>query len=94
MSQATKISKRYRLKAALCERFAKSSCSCDTLDFSEEAMLACLRWESAGIPLETLLNGYAVGKGWMDVNIAMWKEDIAKGLLFKWELEDLAYLVE
>lgn len=89
-----KISKRYRRKAALYERFAKSSCSCDTLDFSEEAMLACLRWESAGIFLENPLNGYAVGKGWMDVNITMWKEDIARGLLFKDELEELGFLLD
>lgn len=33
-------------------------------------------------------NGFACGKSWMGVSIAMWKEDIQKGLLRKQELYD------
>lgn len=31
-------------------------------------------------------NGYALGKSWLGVNVAMWKEDIARGHLPKSEL--------
>lgn len=32
------------------------------------------------------LNGFLVGKHWMDVTLAQWKEDIPQGMLFKYEL--------
>ncbi len=32
-------------------------------------------------------NGFAVGKRWMNVSIAMWQEDIRLGRLWIWELE-------
>ncbi len=41
--------------------------------------------ESYGTPVSDN-NGYALGKKWMNVTIAMWIEDINKGLLFKCEL--------
>lgn len=41
--------------------------------------------ESCGTPVSDN-NGYALGKKWMNVTIAMWKEDIKHGLLFKEEL--------
>ena len=31
-------------------------------------------------------NGYAVGKSWSDVQVAMWREDLENGTIFKWEL--------
>lgn len=54
-------------------------------------------WETKGVgnlkqdmifpaDLRQKSNGYAVGKKWATVTIAMWKEDIKKGLLFESEL--------
>ena len=53
-------------------------------DYSEEAALEMYLYESTGKPKiiysqkreNGLHNGYAVGKHWMDVTIAMWLEDI------------------
>ena len=55
------------------------------LDFSDEALLEMFNSESYGTPVVPK-NGYLVGKQWLNVNVAMWKEDIAGGTLFKWEL--------
>jgi hypothetical protein len=33
------------------------------------------------------VNGFAVGKKWMNVTIEMWREDIKQGKLWRWELE-------
>lgn len=86
-AQRVKISNRYRQKAAEYAKFADQWKS--ILDFSDKALEECFLWESNGKPLSNpALNGYAIGKGWLDVNIAMWKEDIAKGLLQAWELEE------
>lgn len=55
------------------------------LDFSEEMRLEMYNSESHGIrPSDN--NGYYHGKKWLNVTVAMWKEDIEKGLLFKREL--------
>lgn len=56
------------------------------VDFSEDALVEMFLHESQGIALASKNNGYVLGKKWMDVNIAMWKEDIAKGYLFRCEL--------
>jgi hypothetical protein len=60
-------------------------------DFSDEARHSMYRFESRGTPLPPYsdprrLNGYQLGKHWMDVTVAMWKDDLAKGLLFRQEL--------
>jgi len=57
-----------------------------SLDYSEESMLELYLSESYGDVDCQNNNGYYVGKRWLNVNVAMWKEDIKKGLLTKYEL--------
>ena len=54
-------------------------------DYSEEAMLELYISESYGEPVREL-NGYYIGKRWLSVTVAMWKEDIEQRLLTKHEL--------
>lgn len=54
-------------------------------DFSEDALIELYNHESYGTPVSEL-NGFALGKKWLNVNVAMWKEDIGKGLLREQEL--------
>lgn len=56
------------------------------LDFSDEALLNMYNNESYGTINDLSTNGYAEGKKWLDVHVTAWKEDIAKGELFKHEL--------
>lgn len=86
-----RIKQKYRKKAELYKHFARQWEA--VLDFSEDALVECFEWESHGKKLTSKNNGYACGKGWLDVNITMWKEDIKAGLLHPDELEDWAYLV-
>ncbi len=55
-------------------------------DFSEFALLEMYRHETYGEPLSNPMNGYALGKKWMDVTVAMWKEDLLTGILIYQEL--------
>lgn len=57
-------------------------------DFSESAAQEMFLFESRGIPYpkKEKLNGFALGKHWMDVTHKMWLEDLSAGLLFKSEL--------
>jgi len=62
-------------------------------DFSEEARIAFYNFETFGQPTikynqqyNGQYNGYAVGKHWLDVNLAMYREDIAIGNLTKHEI--------
>ena len=58
-------------------------------DFSEKAKEDMYLFESKGTPLPAgIENGYALGKKWMDVTIAMWREDLKSGILFRHELLD------
>lgn len=52
-------------------------------DFSEAAAVAMFAHESTGAPMpDPKTNGYALGKKWMDVTVAAWKEEIpSSGLL-------------
>lgn len=53
-------------------------------DFSDSAAIAMYEHETHGKTLERTekLNGFALGKKWMDVTIAGWREEIAsRGLL-------------
>lgn len=49
-------------------------------------------WESKGLgdlsfnTLSSSLNGFAIGKRYMEVTVVMWKEDIKKGLLLEQEI--------
>lgn len=60
-----------------------------TLDFSDERLLELYNHESYGTALpDAGKNGFAVGKQYLSLQVTMWKEDIYKGLLFKFELYD------
>lgn len=58
----------------------------DCSDFSDECLLELYNYESYGGERPKKNNGFYIGKKFLAVNIEMWKEDIAKGLLFKKEL--------
>lgn len=57
------------------------------LDFSDEMLIELYNAESYGGHVSRT-NGFAVGKSYLGVHVTMWKEDMAKGLLFKFELYD------
>lgn len=80
-----KISHRYRRVADLYLRFSKDWSH--MTDASEDALVAQYRHESVGAPKPPDTNAYTLGKKWMDATIAMWKEDLDKGLLLRDELE-------
>lgn len=76
-----KISKKWMAMAEIYKRFAIEY---PQADFSDAAALAMYEHETHGKPLERTekLNGFALGKKWMDVTIAGWKDEIAsRGLL-------------
>lgn len=61
------------------------------LDYSEDSMLELYYSESYGDEC-SLSNGYYIGKKYLNLTVAMWKEDIKLGYLFKSELyEDNNY---
>jgi len=60
----------------------------DNLDFSDESLIEMFNSESYGAPVNQKSNGYYVGKHWLNVNVAMWKEDRDKGHLVISELYD------
>lgn len=62
-------------------------------DFSEESRIRFYNYETHGtpvvkynVPYSGKYNGYAIGKHWMDVNLAMYREDLKSGNLTKHEL--------
>ena len=78
-----KVSKKYHKIAEAYQYF----CGNMDADFSEQAKLDMFCYESFGKPVVKYdipqsngqYNGYAVGKHWMDVTIAMWIEDLNNG---------------
>ena len=66
------------------QHFARNT-EVSTLDFSDESRLALYSFETFGKGEVSPLNGFAVGKKWMDVTVSMWREDLGT-LLFKQEL--------
>lgn len=89
-----RISKKYNKIAESYLYFAKSYS--DIYDDSVTSKENMYSFETFGKPRikynELQANGkynaYAIGKHWMDVTIAMWKEDIINGNLKKFELLD------
>ncbi len=55
------------------------------LNYSEQSLLELYISESHG-GLCNPLNGFYIGKKYLNLTVNMWKEDIQKGLLFKKEL--------
>ena len=58
----------------------------DCLDFSDVALLELYNYESYGGVRPASNNGFYHGKKWLNVNVAMWKEDISRGMLCRREL--------
>jgi hypothetical protein len=83
------LSARYRRMAELYRLFAEDWSH--RLDLSDEALVSLFNHESRGLPLSPN-NGFAVGKQYLNLQVTMWREDLAAGLIFKWELyEDERY---
>ena len=83
------IGKKWRRMAELYKRFASDYKSAD---FSDDAAMAMYLHESTGAPLpDARTNGYALGKKWMDVTVAGWKEEIPAGGLLVAELQKDGY---
>ncbi len=88
-----RISKKYKKIADGYLYFSKSYTN---IDVSEKAMQDMHSFETFGFPRikyneiqeNGKYNAYAIGKHWMDVTIAMWREDIINGNLIKFELLD------
>lgn len=88
-SRQPKPTVKWRRMADMYKRFAAGH---QGADFGDEAALAMFLHESTGTPLPALKsNGYALGKKWMDVTVAMWREDILQGNLRVYELQDDSY---
>lgn len=56
-----------------------------SLDFSDEAMINLYNHESYGTSLSEK-NGFAVGKKFLNLQVTMWREDLRRGWLAKFEL--------
>jgi len=87
-----KPSTKWRRIQPIYQYFAGES---EVLDFSDDAAVAMFLWESRGEGDLRLglfqqtgdkYNGYAVGKHWMDVTVAMWNTDIRERILCRYEL--------
>ena len=56
------------------------------LDYSDSALIEMFNSESYGTQVNQRTNGFYVGKQWLNVNVAMWKEDQKRGHLVISEL--------
>jgi hypothetical protein len=84
-NKKVRISKKYKRIAEIYRYFARHWEH--ILDFSDERMYDMYCYESSGVSIPDYnKNGYYHGKKWMDVTIAMWKEDLNDGILFLHEL--------
>jgi len=85
-----KISPRWWKMANMYRRFAGDY---PQADFGHAAAWSMYNHESHGtkIPPSDALNGFALGKKWMDVTVAAWREDIQRGLLWVQELQEDGY---
>lgn len=84
------VTDKWREMANIYLRFAKDWPQADQ---SEEAANAMYLHETFGVALPSTqrLNAYQVGKKWMDVMVAMWKEDISQCSLRVSELQADGY---
>lgn len=83
-----KISKKFRKISEIYKIFGIHPKS----DFSQKALEEAFIYESMGIGDEDYrifskkINGYVLGKKWLNVTISMWYEDIKEGILFEEEV--------
>jgi len=82
-----KPSKRWRRRAEIYRRFAGIAEGTGFVcDYSEDAARAMFTRESSGKGDVAADNGYAIGKSWLDVQLAMWREDLGLGLVAREEI--------
>lgn len=101
--KSIKISNKWRRQAEIYKLFATRL---PKESFSEEHALAMYKYESSGEgDLDSIIsgifsksndfkdiNGYALGKKFLNLAVNIWKEDLKLSLLFKYELyEDSKY---
>lgn len=68
----------------------KGFCPEGDWDFSKTAADECFSWESHGTPKEPSKgNGFALGKKFMDVTVAAWREDLEADFPWPLSLRDL-----
>lgn len=77
------VSNKFKRMAELYKYFARHWAH--VLDFSDDALLEMFNSESYGTYVNPK-NGYLVGKQWLNVTVACWKEDIQMGTLYVKEL--------
>lgn len=77
-----KLGKNFKRMAGVYRYFARHW---PLLDFSDTALVALYENETFGRGKVAPDNGFAVGKKWMDVTLAQWREDMWR-TLWPWEL--------
>lgn len=85
------VGKNYVKIIPLYKHFAKHI---EGLDWSDAALHEWYKAETFGSPSPVNVsekNGYKQGKKWMDVTVAMWKEDFGNTLFVQELYEDNAY---
>lgn len=89
-TEKIKIGKKWTQMAEIYRRFAKDY---PQADLSDEAAMAMYRHETFGDPMPETgkLNGFELGKKWMDVTVAAWKEEIPQMGLLVSELQADGY---
>ncbi len=84
MERPNKPTKKFEKMCEIYLIFSKDEYS-DCASFTDQDKLELFYAETFGDKCSEK-NGYAIGKKWMDVNIAMWIEDNRKGELYVPEL--------
>lgn len=79
----SKISKKFIRMSNVYRHFSLDWVDC--LDYSADMLLEMYKAENGEVK-PSKLNGFAQGKKGLNITVAMWKEDIAKGTLFLFEL--------
>lgn len=77
------LTSKFKKMAEVYRYFGKDWKNC--CDFSDGAMIELYNHESYGTEISST-NGFLVGKKWLNVTVAMWKEDIRDRQLWKSEL--------
>ena len=77
------VSRKFKRMCEIYRVFAKDWEHCST--WTDDDLIKLYNHESFGEPLNPG-NGFALGKKWLNVTVAMWLEDIELGTLFKHEL--------
>lgn len=80
-----KLTKRWKRMSELYRRFGKDFEHC--CDFSYKSALEMFSHESTGTPVHHM-NGFLIGKQWLNITVSMWREGLNSGNLITEELEE------